>query len=149
MNVYDDIIRRSQGKNARDEDYAAVYGPQFNHLRGTSIDDGEYRGYMYVIWTNGIAPEVEIMGAPAFSAWGGAGKLKTKGADGVDRTVTRVLTTDTMYPVNFSVLYNGPGDYVKGKHAGKKYTIADLREDVKAFIDFFEKEEDEMRRHPD
>lgn len=146
------ILRQTIGE-LRKEDLNILYN---NELKPhTLIEKGEYKGFKYVIRSNGRYPVINIENPLMVSAFSGQTKILMP-----DRTGKKIEVLRGFSPTScmFNHTYAYPGDYVKivdGAYVpettdkktapyGHKYTVDELKNDIRSIIDYIIKSEKEF-----
>lgn len=131
MSVFDDIIQRSKTGISRTEDYAKIYFSPPDYKDITVLADEDYKDFHFVIETCGTSPRTRILYKDdGISIHAGESDITLPDRNGENKKLHR------KYRV-VSYTYNKEGDCInniKG-HSGHKYTLKELLDDAKAFID--------------
>lgn len=146
------ILRMTTGE-LRKEDLNILYNAELKPR--TLIEKGEYRGFKYVIRSNGRYPVINIETTSVMSAFSGQSKILMPDRTGKKIEVLRGFSPDSCM---FNHTYAYPGDYVKiidgtytpetvDKKAAKdghKYTVDELKSDIRSIVDYIIKSESEF-----
>lgn len=130
MSIWSDIQDRSAGE-LRDEEFKKIYPGHC--LEKNLLEDGEYKGEDYRIFTNGKYPFIAIRVNMAISFFSGSGQVKIPDKDG--KVVELKRTTSKGGYSIYTLELNRDDDFVLGEHNGKKYSLDMLRDIAKDIID--------------
>lgn len=152
MGILGNIVNRDIRGDARKEDSSLLY---FN-LEETmilTVETGEYGGMKWEIGTCGEHPHINIYHQTTSSAFAGVNFVRVRLPDrnGKELEIDRLCIarpdingtwTGCQRETIFIYSYNKKGDYTFSGHCGHKYTVRELKDDIKSIIDSIMKEED-------
>lgn len=126
MSIFNAGIERNQTGVSKTEEYAKVY---YAGGKTTVLDDGEYKHYKYTIETNGVCPTVKIIPKDDFiSIHSGEYTVKLHDRNGEEKKLSRLFQT-------LIKNYNEKDDYTDKNPDGVRYTLQNLQDDCRAFIE--------------
>ena len=134
MSLWAEIQNQAAG-NLKDEELALIYKYNEETEYPQMLDSGEYKNCKYTVNTNGYYPFIEIKMDPKFdrfSKFAGAGSVVFgSGKDKVEISRRFESGVGTF----FTYAFNKEGDYSGGENGGRKYSIQEMMDIAKKFID--------------
>lgn len=128
--------RRIEG-DLKKEELNELYKLDSNHTKSEKVEDGNYKGLHYLITKQKYDPHNNSY--PALGIYGERGPLsgltvvELPDRNGDIRLLGRCITLADYFL--FSLNYNTDKDFTPRNKVGKKYTVKEIIEDAKAFID--------------
>lgn len=154
MGILGNIVNRDIRGDTRKEDSSLLYFNLEETMRLT-VETGEYRGMKWEMGTCGEYPYINIRHQTIPSSFSGMNFVHLPDRNGKELNINRLCIMHPVIPVIngtwtggqvetiFIYSYNSKGDYVFSGHCGHKYTVRELKDDIKSIIDSIIKEEDE------
>jgi hypothetical protein len=132
MSFWGDVHKRSRGDEIRKEEFARIYFDCNSPKREVIIaDEGDYEGYHYTVSTAGDYPVVCIETESKISFFSGADIARLK-LDDKEYDLYRHQMNGT---TRFCYDFNKEGDYVHNQADGHVYTVNEVVDYAKQFID--------------
>jgi len=139
MSLWTDLQNKSIGKNIRKEDLADIYYPDGEGK--ITLKSGEYRSAEYKIITDGLAPGVYIkFNKRTLAPFVGTSIIILN----LNNKEYRLFNDANLHNTSIVYVFDKPGDYVTNQQEGKKYTVNELENISKQFIDELIKCENEF-----
>ena len=140
MTAWGDMRKRSSGEDVRTEEFSKIYYDDgFAKKKIEDLENGDYKGYHYIIKTNGVYPFIEITNDNEISIFSGSGIAVLKFTDGKTYELDRQRFENK---VRFVYKFNKDEDYIhsndphpKSSQDGHIYTIQELKKYTEMFID--------------
>lgn len=144
MGIIRDIAKRDLTGETRKEESCLLYSYDINV--GIDIESGEYKNMRWAIGTCGECPYVCIDCPALPSVFAGMSQVCLPDRNKKMLNVSRMLLSISLCQseVKFIYTYCHDGDYTMSKHSGHKYTLKELKDDIKSFIDYITEKETEF-----
>lgn len=140
MSIWGEILDRGSGDQISKEEFSKVYYDDgFAKKEIENLENGDYKGYHYIIKTNGEYPFIEITNDNEISIFSGSDIAVLKFTDGKTYELDRQRFENK---VRFVYKFNKDEDYIhsndphpKASQDGHMYTIQELKKYTEMFID--------------
>lgn len=141
MSAWGDMMKRGAGENIRGEDFSQIYYDNDSAKKPiVVVEEKEYKDYQYKILTTGDYPSLDIrVRSENTEVFGGYSLVVLKFPDKsyeLDRMIN-----PSPGQVRYVYTFNKDGDYIHNTEnqskdgEGHKYTVQELEEYAKKFID--------------
>lgn len=143
MGILGNIVNRDIRGDMRKEDSSLLYFNLEETMR-LSVETGEYREMKWEIGTCGEYPYINIRHQTTPSVFSGMNFVRLPDRNGKELQISRlcIINAREQMETIFIHSYNSKGDYTFSGYCGHKYTVRELKDDIKSIIDSIIKEED-------
>ena len=155
MSVWGKILDRGAGESISKEEFTRVYYDNDNAKKPlVTLEENEYKGYKYMILTAGDYPILDIrVKDNGISVFSGHNLVILKFDDGqrfeLDRFLLNGNETKYLYEFNKDGDYIHSSSYDRCTEEGHKYSVQEVNEYAKMFINKLIECEDDKYKHTD
>ena len=135
MSVWGGMLNRSTGDALSKEEITKIYyGNNSAKKPIVTVEENEYHGYKYMIYTCGDYPVLDIRVKNSISAFSGYNLVVLKFDDGDKYELERMFLNGN--ETKFLYRFNKHGDFIYGgDESGHKYSVQEVEKYAEMFID--------------